>query len=98
SLDQKQLDKRTTNLQMSVMFNRVCLFAAKKLRQYQTSGFHAISGIVTILLLFVLTMFVFGAINYGLHKIDSSLFDLSTPATLFIFVYYIFNTLIFTSI
>ena len=99
SLDKGQLEKRTTNLQMSVLFNRTCLFTARRLRDYQSSGVSTISGILTILLLILLTIVSFAAINLALYKIDPELFDVSiSQAGFFIFFYYSFNNLLFNSI
>lgn len=97
-LDQKQLEKWTTSLQISVLFNRICFFTAKKLRDYQNSGLNALSCVLTILQLIILTIFSFAVINYGLYKIDSNFFDLSTTPTFFTFFYYSFNNLLFNSI
>lgn len=98
SLDSKQLEKRTTNLQMSVLFNRICLFTAKKLRDYQDSKLNVVSYVLTILLLIVLIIFSFSVINYGLYKIDNNLFSFSSVPTFFTFFYYSFNNLLFSSI
>jgi len=98
NLDQKQMEKWTTNLQMSVLFNRVCLFAVKKLRDYQNSGLNVVSYVLTILMLIVLTIFSFAVINYGLFKIDSGLFGYSIAPNFFTFFYYSFNNLLFNSI
>ena len=97
-LDQKQMEKWTTNLQMSVLFNRVCLFAAKKLRDYQNSGINIISYVLTILMLIVLTIFSFATINYALFKIDAGLFSYPVIPSFFTFFYYSFNSLLFNSI
>lgn len=98
SLDQKQLEKWTTNLQTSVLFNRVCLFAAKKLRDYQNSGLNVVSYVLTILLLIALTILSFSVINLGLYKIDSNFFEFSSAPSFFTFFYYSFNNLLFNSI
>ena len=99
SLDKGQLEKRTTNLQMSVLFNRACLFTARRLRDYQNSGVSTISGILTILLLILLTSVSFAAINLALYKIDPGLFDVSiSQVGFFIFFYYSFNNLLLNSI
>lgn len=98
SLDQKQMETWTANLQMSVLFNRVCLFAAKILRDYQNSGLNFVSYVLTILVLIVLTVFSFAAINYGLFKIDSGLFSYTATPNFFTFFYYSFNNLLFNSI
>ena len=98
SLDQKQLEKWSTNLQTSVLFNRVCLFTGKKLRDYQISGLNIVSYVLIILLLVALTIFTFAAVNYGLFKIDNSFFGYKASPSFFIFFYYSFNNLLFNSI
>jgi len=98
NFDQKQLEKWTINLQTSVLFNRICLFAAKKLRDYQNSGLNIVSYILTILLLIILTVFSFAAINFGLFKINSGFFNYSAIPNFFTFFYYGFNNLVFNSI
>lgn len=87
-----------TNLQTSVLFNRVCLFAAKKLRDYQNSGLNVVSYVLTILLLVALTIFSFAAINFGLYKIDPGMFAVAGIPNFFTFFYYSFNNLLFNSI
>lgn len=98
SLDQKQLEKWITNLQMSVLFNRLCLFAARKLTDYQNSGLNVISYVLTILLLVILTIISFASINYGLYKIGSNFFEFNSIPTFFTFFYYSFNNLLFNSV
>jgi hypothetical protein len=97
-LSDKQLEKWTTNLQQSVLFNRVCLFTAKKLRLYQNSGLNVVAYVLTILLLIAFTIFSFAVINYGLDKIDPNLFRTADRVGFFNFFYYSFNTLIFNTI
>jgi len=97
-LNEKQLEKWTTNLQLSVLFNRLCLFAAKKLQDYQKSGLNVVSYVVTLLLLLIITITAFGAIFFGLYKIEGVFFNLAAKPTFFIFLYYSFNNLLFNSI
>lgn len=98
SLDQKQLEKRTTNLQTSVLFNRLCLFVAKKMRDYQNSSVNVLFEIIAIIFLLVFTIFSFAIINYGLFKLNNNLFSFATPPTFFTFFYYSFNNILFNSI
>ncbi|WP_134218711.1 hypothetical protein [Pelotomaculum sp. FP] len=98
SLEQKQIEKWTTNLQTSVLFNRICLFVAKKLRDYQNSGFNFLYYVLTILMLIVLTVFSFAAINYGIFRINNTLFSYPVTPNFFTFFYYSFNNLLFNSI
>jgi len=97
-LNEKQLEKWTMNLQLSVLFNRLCLFTAKKLRDYQKSRLNIISYVVTLLLLVIITITTFGTIFYGLYKINASFFNLKVEPTFFIFFYYSFNKLLFNAI
>lgn len=97
-LNEKQLEKWTTNLQMSVLFNRLCLFTAKKLQDYQKSGLNVVSYVVTLLLLVIITITAFGANFYGLYKIEGDFFNLAAEPTFFLFFYYSFNNLLFNSI
>lgn len=98
SLDQKQLKKWITNLQSSVLCNRICLFTAKKLRDYQNSSLNIASCVLTILLLIALTIFSFSVINLGLFKINSDFFSFYKIPHFFTFFYYSFNNLVFNSI
>lgn len=97
-LDQKQIEKRTTNLQMAVLFNRICLFASKKLREYQNSGLNFISYVLTFFLLTISTITSFALINYGLYTINNGYFESAANPSFFLFFYYSFNTLLFNSI
>ncbi len=98
SLDQTQLQKRITNLQTSVLFNRICLYSAKKLRNYQSSGINIISNTCKILFLVFFTVFSFTFINFGLFKIDEKYFGFSASPHLFTFFYYSFTNLFYASI
>lgn len=98
SLDQKQMEKWVASLQQSILFNRACLFASKKLRDYQNSGLNIVSYVLTILLLIIITIFSFAVINLGLFKISSSHFSFSDEPSFFTFFYYSFNNLLFNGI
>lgn len=98
SLDEKQIEKRTTNLQMSVLYNCVCLFVAKKLKVYQNSGFNFLYYVLTILMLIIITVFSFAVINYGLFMIDNAYYSYSEIPHFFTFIYYSFNNILFNSI
>ncbi len=97
-LDDKQMIKWSTNLQLSVLFNRVCLFTAKKLREYQNSRLNLLNYIFSIFFLFAFTVFSFTIINFGVYKIDPTQFDTASTPTFFMFFYYSFNNLIYNSI
>lgn len=98
SLDQQQLQKRTEKLQMAVLFNRVCLFSARKLQDYQNSGWQFVPSVFTILGLILFTAISFTGINMALFKLDPSLYQYTQIPTLFTFFYYSFSNLIFHEI
>jgi hypothetical protein len=93
----KQLERWNTNLQSSVLFNRFCLFAATRLRDYQKSEWRIIPSIFGLLGLIAFSVLCFSAVNYALYKWNSDLFSITQEPTYFIFVYYSFNILIFNS-
>ncbi len=93
NLDEKQLAKWTASLQTSVLYNRLCLFVAKKLRDYQSSKLNFVYYIFGIFTLIVITTLSFSFINYGLYKIDSAQFGYLKIPTYFTFFYYSFNHL-----
>lgn len=96
-LDQKQLEKWTANLQTSVLFNRICLFTVRRLKDYQNISLNVLSYVLTILLLTALTILSFSAINFGLYKINNSFFQFPASPTFFTFFHYGFNNLLFNS-
>lgn len=96
-LDQKQLTTWTQNLQTAVLFNRSCLFVAKKLRDYEKTGVPAVSYVLTIVILMIQTVVSFAFINFALYKFDANQFTTATDSGIFKFFFYSFNNLIFNS-
>lgn len=97
-LDNKQMEVWVANLQTSVLYNRVCLFVAKKLRDYQTSRLNIVYYVFGILGLIISTVLSFSFINYGIYKINAHQFYFENIPTYFTFFYYSFNNLLFSSI
>jgi hypothetical protein len=97
-LNDEQLKLWTTNLQMSVMVNRIFLLSAKMLRRYQDSGITIASGIITTIFLVVVTTITFAVINLALFKCDRAFFDMTETPTLFTFLHYSFKAMLFTTI
>jgi len=98
TLNQQQLEKWHQKLNSSVLQNRLYLFAARKLSDYQNSGMNMVEEIFGAVLLFVLTTIVFSVANLALFKIDPKSFLLSNEADLFHFFYYGFNNFFYSSI
>jgi hypothetical protein len=97
-MEEKQIEKWTTNLQQLVLFNRLCLFVAKGLKSYRESGISLISLIISILFLALYTIFSFALINFGLYKINSNFYFFTHTPTFFTFFYYSFNLLLLNSV
>ena len=97
-LSPEQAEKWKSNLQSSFVLSRVCLFAARKLRNYSTSGYGKISSAFICVFLTAATIMVFGLINLGLYKIDSTFFRATEVPMRFTFFHYSFNRMFFSSI
>lgn len=98
NLDQQQLQKRTEKLQTAVLFNRVCVFAAHKLQDYQNSGWQFVPSVFAVLGLILFTALSFTGVNMALFKVDPSLYQYDQAPTFFTFFYYSFSNLIFHEI
>ena len=98
SMDEKQIQNWASDVQQLVLFNRVCLFVAKKLKSYQESGFNIVSAVLGILMLVLYTIFTFAVINFGLFKINHSYYSFSNVPSFFNFFYYSFNVLLLNQI
>lgn len=97
TLEPKQLEKWSTSLQTSVLFNRFCLFTATRLRDYQRSEWRMIPSIFSLLGLIAFTIVSFSGIYYSLFKINPDLFSFTQTPQLFTFLYFSFNNFILNS-
>ncbi|CAM4096895.1 hypothetical protein [Mesobacillus thioparans] len=97
-LNDRQMEKRTTNLQMLVLFNRIHLFIAKKLRLYQNSRMNFAYYVISIVGLVIFTILSFTLINLSLFKLNTTHFYYEEIPSFFIFIYYSFNNLLSTPI
>ena len=93
-----QLTAWSTRLGTNVIFSRFLLFSARRLKDYQESGFRAMSNLFVTFKLILLTTLTFSAINIALYKIDMSAFSTTGNLNIFTFMYYSFRTLVFSSI
>ena len=98
NMDEIQLQKWTTGVQWPVIFNRICLFVAKKFKSYQDSRFNIVSSVFSILILVFFTVLSFAIINFGLFRINQHFFLVSSVPTFFNFIYYSFNNILFNTI
>jgi len=90
--------KKATHIQQIVLFNRVCIFLAKKIKAYQESKFNVLSYVFGILIIILFTIFSFALINYGLFKINPSNYSYTISPNFFNFFFYSFNGLLSNSI
>jgi hypothetical protein len=95
-MNEQQLQKWTNTLQLPIIFNRTCYFLASKLRDFQKSRINVIYYVLNFLVIVFLTVIVFGAVNYGLYRIEPSHFSVPFHPRLLHFIYYSVNT-IFTN-
>jgi hypothetical protein len=97
-LTSTQQETWKSNLQMSVLLNRLCLFLAMKMKSYQNSGLNFLAYSFNILWLIILTIYIFACINYGLYILDTTSFRIDEAVSFFDFTFYSFNALIFNTI
>ena len=93
-----QLQTWTTGLQNAVLINRVCLFSARRLRDYQNSGLNYVAFCFAFLFLTILTVLSFACANYGVYQIMASDLAVVGHPTFFTFFYYSFANQIARSI
>lgn len=94
----KQLEKRISSLQGHVLMNRLCLFAARRVRDYENSGAPVIGSVIRVLSLIAAVIATFAAINFALFTVDPHNFEFSRQPSFFTFIYYSFNNFVFSSI
>jgi hypothetical protein len=93
-----QLTTFRSHFELSLLANRICMFAAKILREYKTSGLTYLSGALTTVLLFITTVLVFAFINFAVFKLDSAAFEFNSTPTLFTFFHYSFENMLLSLI
>jgi hypothetical protein len=86
------------NLQNSLLASRLCLFSARKLKEYHASGAGFFSAAFVVLFLVVVTVFIFAASNLALFKIEPGYFSFSDPPNFFTFIYYSFKAVVFSNV
>lgn len=87
----------SSTLETRVLFNRACLFIARRFRAYQRSRLNVASGVFTSIALLSMTVVSFSFINMAAFNIDPTSFLTHSPPTFFDFFYYSFKTFVFGS-
>lgn len=93
SLSETQLQTWVGNLQIPVLHNRLSLFVARRLRDFQKSRINIAFYLLGLVGLLIFTIFTFSAINFALYKTAPGLYAASGSLVWFDFFYYSFNTL-----
>ena len=93
-----QAQKWNASLAKSVSRNRMLLFFARRLRDYQRSPLYVIPSIAIIVRLIMVLVLSFTMINYSMFKIDRGLYRFDVVPGVFSFLYYSFNALILNSV
>jgi hypothetical protein len=96
-LPQSERDIIKQRLESTVIFNRLCLFAAVKLYAYQNSAWKAVPSALSILSLLAWSWFCFSIANFGLYKAYPQEFLVDQNVRFFEFVYYSFNNIVVNS-
>ena len=74
-LTQSQIERRVNLLQNSVLYNRICLFIAKKLGDYQKSDWNVVSYILNLVVLLCFTVILFALACRAVYIADPSSFS-----------------------
>jgi hypothetical protein len=98
SLNESQLEKWRSKLEITVISNRIALFVAGRLKEYQDSGISTIADALALLVTILIVVVGFALMNAALFKIDPVQFDFRGPPSAFTFFYYSFNTFVFSSV
>jgi hypothetical protein len=85
-------------LTISLILNRLCLFAARKLRAYGESAWAKLAPAFTAVMLFAATTVTFALTNLAAFKLIPDSFVLTASPGLILFVHYSFNRMVFNTI
>jgi len=95
NMTEEQREKWKENLQYAVFTNRLYLFLAKRLSEYQERGLNAVSSMASIGWLIFVTIMSFACIHYGLFKIDGNYYSIDTQPIFFDFIYLSYKSFLF---
>jgi len=97
-MTERQLFIYKPNLSSTVLANRLLLFTATKLRDYQRSAVGIVGGIILFFFLWIYTIVAFAAINSALYKLDPSQFMVTAILTDFTFFHYSFYAAVYSQV
>lgn len=91
TMTEAQRNTWIANLQMSVLYGRVCYFIADKLRTLRQGRITAAIAAVKVAGLFIVTVIAFSLLSLGLHKVDHSQYIYDGVLRGFDFLWYAFQ-------
>jgi hypothetical protein len=86
-LNEKQLELRNNKLDASMVHNRLCLFFARRLREYHASAWRLLPPTMSSLSLLAWNILLFAFAYYSLWRAKPEEFDLSVPGRFFEFFF-----------
>lgn len=92
-MNEKQIEKWTTNLQNAVIVNRTCYFLSTKLQDFQKSKINIAFYLTNYFFVVILTIFSFSLLNFAIYKVDPLSFSVAFSPRFYHFLYYSANTL-----
>lgn len=98
-MSEVQKGQWASNLQTLILASKVCYFLSLKFQEYQKSKYTLVFNGLSLVWLFLMTVFTFSLIHFGIYQVDPTSFQISsiTPS-LFAFFYYSFNIIHFSSV
>lgn len=84
---------RNTSLQLLTLFNKFCYFTASKINKFQEIKYVLPYIIVSILYTLFLTIIAFSFLNFGLYKLDATVYHTLDIKSFPYFIYYSFVTI-----
>lgn len=87
-------ENRYRYLQYLLIYNRLFLFVSEKLKRFQESRVYIIFFVIGLIYTLIISITVFGFINYSIYKLDPSNFNISTEPKLINFIYYSFYSIL----
>jgi hypothetical protein len=88
------LGKRFEAIKNLLLLNQAVQFVAEKLKRFNESRILVVYAILKLVYTFILTVIVFGLAYFSLHRISLGSFSVGEDASLFLFLYYSFNTIL----
>ncbi len=98
SLDEKQMAEYKNSLLAAVLYNRVCLFLARRMKDFYDSPFALASRAFSALAFWLSIVVTFGAVYVVLYKIEPFDFTASQTPSIFQFFRFSFSVAYFSSI